>query len=332
MNLAFLDRLSVLVVGDLMLDHYLFGSVERISPEAPVPIINIRNQQSNLGGAANVAANLADLGVKTEIIGSIGNDSDGSELLRHFVSKGIQFNRCIKSSNLVTTKKTRVIAQGQQICRIDTDGHIKNESVLQGEINSNVLDAVDCHDVVIISDYAKGVVSQSLLDALAKYTKRKTKFLALDPKPKRPLNISGMDLITPNLKEAKQLIGDHECAQLSVLQITQKIHHAFSPRFTAITLSENGISMLCPDGTYLESPAQAKEITDVSGAGDTVIALLSTALANQMQYQQALNLANAGAAIVVKKPGTQSASRQELLKVLKKQGDSLIKKQRLQHG
>ena len=306
-NLDFLDKTSVLVVGDIMLDQYICGNVNRISPEAPVPIVDINCEFQTLGGAANVAANLASLGVKCELLGIVGADRAGDELRMELKKQGIKFEWFIRSS---TITKTRIVAHKQQICRIDKEQSPFSYSIDETSLIEVLKQTAKKYDAVIISDYAKGVVSQCVIDALRTVESQKNLFLALDPKPKHQLDIRGLDLLTPNRNEALQLSGLIE-GGCSNEEIAQKIIEDSYPANLVITLGENGM-LLAQSNDIVTYPTMAKQISDVSGAGDTSVAVLTVAIAGGLPAKQAVQLANMAAGIVVGKFGTATATRDEL--------------------
>ena len=310
--LDILNNISVLVVGDLMLDRYLWGDVHRISPEAPVPIVQVENETSTAGGAANVALNLASLKVNSEVFGVIGSDSSGERLTAILNAANVLTEKIVKRDSIETITKSRVMAQGQQICRIDREGGSCKYGLSNHELDL-LKERVLCHDAVIISDYAKGVVSQELLHELRTISKKKSIFIAVDPKPKRSLDLSGINLITPNKKEALEMAGACEHSRdVSLESICKSIRYKYNPEYLAITLSEDGILMCQRGGEMNRFPTNVQEVADVSGAGDTVVAVLTAALTVGIDANSATEMANLAAGIVVGKLGTATVSRKEL--------------------
>jgi D-beta-D-heptose 7-phosphate kinase/D-beta-D-heptose 1-phosphate adenosyltransferase len=304
---------KIIVIGDLMLDQYLIGEAKRISPEAPVPVVNIMRQVSTAGGAANVANNLAALGVKVQLVGVIGDDDNGKEMIGYLNGVGIDTSGVIARPGLKTITKSRVVASNQQICRIDWDGDSSQLCIRRDELNDKVA-AIQNSDAVIISDYAKGVVNQLLIDEIKTVARNFGVFVAVDPKPKRALDISGINLMTPNRSEALELCGKkNQVSQaVDISEIADIIHNRFKPQYLVITLSEDGILYSPGVGKAEVFPTVACEVADVSGAGDTVVAILTAAIVSGIAPCDAVKIANIGAGIVVSKRGTATASIQEI--------------------
>jgi D-beta-D-heptose 7-phosphate kinase/D-beta-D-heptose 1-phosphate adenosyltransferase len=308
-----ITRLRILVIGDVMLDHYLWGDATRISPEAPVPIVHIHRDSYTAGAGANVALNLAALGAKAVVAGCLQDDEAGRRLADILKKRGI------KSINLPsegqTIIKTRVIVQHQQLCRLDRESPPANYAV-DAETTLTLLRAdVQAADAVILSDYAKGLLTNDIITALTKLARAAGKFIALDPKPKRNLHFAGLDLLTPNRKEAAQLAGLEWDPQqpFPTEAICARIHERHRPRYLVITLSEDGM-LLCTEGRVLKKiPTAAREVFDVSGAGDTAIAGLVLALAVGADLETAAHFANAAAGVVVGKLGTATVTPEELI-------------------
>lgn len=317
------DSLRILVVGDLMLDHYIWGDAHRISPEAPVPVLNVYKDTYVGGGAANVAINLASLGVQAALAGRTGKDEAARELDSILCAKRVQLNANWAKDGVPTIIKTRVIAQKQQLVRIDREAvpeqyRIDAEPDLE-RLRQSVADA----DAVILSDYAKGVVTQSLIDFLVRQCSERGVLLALDPKPRRQFDLRNAGLMTPNRAEALQLaqieIGLHE--EFPAQAVCERIWQKYSPQRLVVTMGADGM-LLCEQGKILgRIPTRAREVFDVSGAGDTVISTLTAALAAGAGFAEAAHIANAAAGVVVGKLGTATTSREELSSELQRQSD-----------
>jgi rfaE bifunctional protein kinase chain/domain len=301
--------LRILVVGDVMLDHYIWGDVHRISPEAPVPVISARRETWAAGGAANVALNLTALGVQTSILGFIGRDEPGEILKRLLRENGVSVlgGEADVVDGVSTIVKTRVLARTQQVCRIDreskyADYAIDGIAALMQDLDS----LVEKVDAIIISDYAKGVVNQAILNKLLGHPKRR--FIAVDPKPVRKLQMGGVDLLTPNRNEALQLAGITEPPSgegFPLEDICRRIHEVLQPKNLIVTLGAEGMA-ICESGTLKSIiPTQAQEVFDVSGAGDTVIAVLTAAMVAGADAHLSAQLANAAAGCVVAHVGTE---------------------------
>ncbi len=317
MNLSFLERVSVLVVGDVMLDRYLWGGVRRISPEAPVPVVEVQRESATAGGAANAALNLAALGVRAEVFGLVGDDAPGREVGALLQRHGVLFHPELVRPELPTITKTRVVVQRQQVCRLDWEARPDRYALSPAQLEL-LAERAAAHDAVILSDYAKGVVTQPVVDCVRRIAGQKPLFIALDTKPKAPLEIRGLNLLTPNRGEALQLAGlDRDSAAAGCLEtVCRAIHERCVPEHLVITLSEEGMLWSARDGRSRRFPTLAREVADVSGAGDTVVATLTAALAAGVPAETAIHLANVAAGLVVAKLGTATVTRAELATAL----------------
>jgi D-beta-D-heptose 7-phosphate kinase/D-beta-D-heptose 1-phosphate adenosyltransferase len=315
-NLDFLDRVSVLVVGDVMLDRYMWGNVRRISPEAPVPIVEIDRETHTAGGAANVALNLRSLGVRCELFGLAGNDMNGTELQALLQQHNVLFDPRLARPDAPTITKTRIVAHRQQLCRVDKESDPDAYSIAKAGLLGLLVEKAAKYDAVILSDYAKGVISQQVIDVLRQLREQKRTYLALDPKPTRPLDISGLDLLTPNRGESIQLAGLTAAGRKGpgLEEIVEAILNRHHPECLVITLSEEGMLLRMREGVTKHFPTAVRQVADVSGAGDTVIATLTAAMAAGVAPEEALTIANVAAGIVVGKLGTATVTRPELLK------------------
>ena len=307
----------VLVIGDLMIDHYIWGDVHRISPEAPVPVVFVNSDSYALGGAANVAANLANLGVLTSVLGHYGLDEAGIRLHRILSDNKIDLKRAGEFSDTPTIIKTRVIVRNQQLCRIDREDE-SNMYRIDDLPGFDILleEALSEVDAVIISDYAKGVVTQPLVDRVLNFSRQHPELLvAVDPKPSRALTFRGAGLLTPNRSEALELAKipePHPKEAYPLKEVCRRIHEFYCPELLIITLGADGMA-LCNGGEVLEQlPTQAREVFDVSGAGDTVVATLTAALTAGAGPAQAAQLANAAAGCVISHMGTAPITFSEL--------------------
>ncbi|MDR2737979.1 MAG: PfkB family carbohydrate kinase [Puniceicoccales bacterium] len=303
-----ISELRVLVIGDIMLDHYIIGDVARISPEAPVPVVAVEGDKYALGAAANVALNVARLGCDVEIIGAIGKDGAGEIVKNLLGADRIMFDRQFEFASAETITKVRVLARGQQLCRIDRDGkksyyEIKSDGAI-GEICEKIMAA----DAVILSDYAKGIFTNYNVAKFITAARNGNSFISIDPKPSNRLQFSGVSLVTPNKAEAAQLAGmDFDThGEFPASEICAKISEKFSPKNLVITLGADGM-LIAGGGSgerILQIPTYAKEVFDVSGAGDTSIACLTLALAVGESLVRAAKFANVAAGVVVSKRGT----------------------------
>jgi rfaE bifunctional protein kinase chain/domain len=318
-NLDFFDRVSVLIVGDVMLDRYLWGEIRRISPEAPVPIVEIDRETHTPGGAANVANNLAALGVRCELFGVIGDDQDGEELQTLMQQKNVLFDKKLIRKTVPTITKTRIVAQRQQICRLDKESLPERYTLMKFGLLDLLAEKAASYDAIILSDYAKGVISQPVIDALREVRNRKNIFLALDPKPQRPMEISGLDLLTPNHSEGIILAGLPAFGGKSPSdeEIVAAIHQHHCPKCLVMTLGDRGMLLRNSHGQAQHFPSVVHQVADVSGAGDTVIATLTAAMAAGISPEESVNIANIAAGVVVGKLGTATLTRDELTKAFK---------------
>ena len=303
----------VLVIGDLMLDRYLIGDVQRISPEAPVPVVLLKQQNDRAGGAANVAANLANLGITTRIAGCVGEDAEASTLLALINHLGIKSEAVIQSSARPTIAKTRVMSTNQQIVRIDQE----SQAPLSDEENSelHILITRAIHDqpaMVILSDYAKGVLSEATCRYIIETCKQANIPVLVDPKGQDYSKYQGATALTPNKKETAEACGVSMNDNHALLAAAKKLKKSLNLDFLAVTRGEEGITLLEQDTDHHIS-ATAKKVFDVSGAGDTVIATLAAGLIHGLSAQEALSLANTAAGIVVGKVGTVPIELEELL-------------------
>ncbi|MEO2218922.1 D-glycero-beta-D-manno-heptose-7-phosphate kinase [Chromobacterium vaccinii] len=300
-----LAKAKVLVVGDVMLDRYWFGDVSRISPEAPVPVAKIGRSEERAGGAANVARNIAGLGGKATILSVVGDDEAADALERLLKADGIvtSFKR---DSNIATTVKLRVVARQQQLIRLDFEDAPSHE-ILAGKLEE-FADIVAAHDVVILSDYGKGGLTH--VAEMIQLARAAGKPVLIDPKGDDYSKYAGATLLTPNRSEFRQVAGGWK-DEASLTAKAQALCAELNLDALLVTRSEEGMTLFRADGA-LHQPTFAREVYDVSGAGDTVIGTLGLALAAGQPLPVAMNLANAAAGVVVGKLGTAVCSQQEL--------------------
>ena len=323
--LALLDRFStckVLVIGDVMVDHFIWGSVSRISPEAPVPVVEVSKESLLLGGSGNVLNNILSLGGQASLAGVIGSDEMGDWLIRNVEASGADARGLIMEKGRPTTVKTRIVAHHQQMVRFDRESKRKADSVS----TQKMLDYVDrCKKqigAIIVSDYNKGVVSEPLLDGIRDIAGGRSIPVCVDPKQNDFSIYGGVDVLTPNHHEAARALG---LDQINGREAPPegKIHQAamdclqrLGIRALLITRGEEGMSLYERDGRATHIPTVAKEVFDVTGAGDTVIGVFALSLAAGASFREAAVLANHAAGIVVGKVGTATVSRDELQGVL----------------
>jgi rfaE bifunctional protein kinase chain/domain len=314
-------KAHLLVIGDVMLDQFIWGHVVRISPEAPVPVVDFERESFMPGGAANVARNLTALNATTEIFGVVGHDTAAEQLKKLLAEQNVGCVGLVENPARHTSVKTRIVAHKQQVVRIDRE----TREGLGASLNERLLGAIksklDGADGVVLCDYGKGVITQPLLNEIKALCRERGVWLSLDPKPVHQLNLSNLSLITPNRKEAFELANlpdetrnANPLADKSLMQAAQRLLNELHPALLLITLGELGM-LLCQRGHKpFHIPTVAQEVFDVSGAGDTVIATFSLAIAGGASPVEAAILSNHAAGIVVGKLGTATTSPEELLK------------------
>ena len=302
---------TILVIGDLMLDKFIFGSVERISPEAPVPIVKLEKEEQMLGGSGNVIRNLSNLGVKTSLCSAVGKDLAGDLLIAQLTKKGTDISNVLRLKNIKTTEKMRIVADRQQIARVDWD--INDSEV---DFDDNIIKSIATYikevDGVIISDYAKGICSDVILKKVIRTTNESNIPIFVDPKGSDWKKYQHANLITPNIKEAEIILGEKLENDEAFEIAGEKICSTFDIEACLITRGRDGMSFFCKDNTF-HLKSNAKEIFDVSGAGDTVISAMATGLVMNLTYKQAAEFSNQAAGIVVGHIGTSAITTRELL-------------------
>lgn len=314
-------QLKVAVVGDVMLDTYWWGKVERISPEAPVPVVTFEHKELRLGGGANVALNTVAMGAPTVLFSVIGHDEDGNALLELLEKNKVQTNYIISSKDRITTNKTRIISRNQHMMRLDaemtTDITHSEEDLLLHSFNSFI--EIERPSVVIFEDYNKGVLSETVIEKMIAVCKERSIITTVDPKRKNFFAYKGVTIFKPNLKEVKDGLNvlpdevNKEFLQDIHQQLQSRLHHAIS----LITLSEKGIFF--QQDHYGEIlPTFARSIADVSGAGDTVIAVASLVYAATQNISLAAKLANLAGGIVCEEVGTVAINKNKLIAECKK--------------
>jgi D-beta-D-heptose 7-phosphate kinase/D-beta-D-heptose 1-phosphate adenosyltransferase len=307
-------QLKVLVAGDLMLDRYILGEVDRISPEAPVPVLRHAQRYERAGGAANVAMNLAGLGCQALLAGFWGEDAEKAELAAFLDAAKIDTVGVV-TTPLPTISKTRIVGRQQQLLRLDIESLEKPDAASQQRLRERVEMLVGKVHAVVLSDYAKGAVTPELCDVVIRAARKAGIPVLADPKTPDFSKYSGATMVCPNLNELSLATGlpSYELEPLLLAGEAQRTEHEL--KYLCVTMSERGIRVLWEGGAY-HSPARAREVFDVSGAGDTVIATLAAALAGGLQVQTAVELANLAAGIVVGKVGTVPIAAHELVAAL----------------
>ena len=311
---ALLARMTgrrVVVVGDVMIDEWIWGDVSRISPEAPVPVVAVREHTFTLGGAGNVANNLRALGAHVAFVGGVGDDAEGARLRAMFDDLGVDARGLVTLADRPTTRKTRVVAHNQQVVRADWE----STAVLRDDDRAIVVErvraAVRDADAVVLSDYAKGFFHREIVDAALA-----APVVVADPKPANLGMFAGVTCIAPNVGEAARASGIAIGDDASLDRAGRALLRMLDCRWVLITRGEHGMSLFGASGERFDVPAVARTVYDVSGAGDTVVAVLTLALAAQIPAETATQLANFAAAAVVEKLGTATATPDEIVALM----------------
>lgn len=295
---------NIIIIGDIMLDKYIFGTVERISPEAPVQIVEVEKEKYLPGGAANVANNISSLEGNAFMVGVIGKDNEANILISELKKRNINTEGILTDKNKPTTQKVRIMGQRQQLLRIDYE----KREYLQKEIEENIInfirEKINYVNAIIISDYAKGVITESLIKEIKDVAKNK--LIIVDPKPKHMNFYKNVNLITPNIKEAREMTNKENVEGIGK-QLVEELNAPI-----LITKGEMGMSLFEKNGNITNIPTKAKEVYDVSGAGDTVVATLTLALTAGATLKEAAILANHAAGVKVGKLGTSTVTIGEI--------------------
>ncbi len=309
------NDLNVLIIGDVMLDSYIWGAVERISPEAPVPIINVKKKDFRLGGAANVALNVHALGAKPILCALIGNDDDGKKLIQRLDEKNISKEGIVTSSHRPTTVKTRIIASQQHVVRVDEE----SDKVANQEEEKLLWERIEkllpqCQ-VVVFEDYDKGVLNFSLIEKTVALAKKKNIPTVVDPKKRNFLSYTGVTLFKPNLKELREgLKIDVEANnQQQVENAVESLKIKLQAKGVMLTLSEHGV-YIDFENQKVKMPAHPREIADVSGAGDTVVSIAALCVALKLSVTLIASLSNLGGGLVCQHVGVVPIDREEFLR------------------
>ena len=302
----------ILVVGDVMLDEFLWGKVARISPEAPVPVVEVTHQTFHLGGAGNVANNVNALGGQAVLAGVIGRDVAGDKVRHSLVQSGVEDALALAEVGRPTTIKTRIVAHHQQVVRADRERTDDLPSEIEDALLERIREALPSCKAVVVSDYQKGVVTGRLMKSLRALAARQDKPLLVDPKVRHFERYRGAAVVTPNQGEAEQVTGVRIRGEADLREAGEKILRRLECGAALITRGEHGMSLFVRGGKPLHIPTAAREVFDVTGAGDTVVATLALALAAGAALPEAAVLANYAAGVVVGKLGTATANPDEL--------------------
>ena len=307
----------VVVIGDVMIDEWIWGKVSRISPEAPVPVVSVSNHSFTLGGAGNVASNLRALGAVVAFVGGVGVDAESERVRALFAEIAVDTHGLITLGDRPTTRKTRVVAHNQQVVRADWESTAPLSPADSAVAVARVTDAIDDADAVVLSDYGKGFLSREIVEAALACP-----LVIADPKPENVGIFAGVNCIAPNVSEAARATGIAIVDAASLELAGKTLLNRLGCQAVIITRGEAGMSLFGRDGERADIPSVARAVFDVSGAGDTVVAVLTLALAARMPIETAMQFANFAAGAVVEKVGTATASPAEIIELLEQHGRS----------
>ena len=319
----YLQRFSearILVLGDLILDHYIWGKVERVSPEAPVPVVHVDSESFRMGGAANVYQNIVQLGGQAELCGVIGADPDGKQVLREIRQSSKRVSGVFVDTSRPTIKKTRVVAHNQQIVRFDVEQRHHIPPALERKLIRYVTLRLPHQSCVVISDYAKGMITEALMRQVQMLGKKYGVPIIVDPKVEHMDYYTGVTVITPNHVEAKQAIGLLPTQDAPIEQIGGLLQKQLQCQAVVITRGEEGMSIFDHNSRSWTIPAVARQVYDVTGAGDTVVSTLALAMSAKAPLPDAAMLANQAAGIVVGMVGTATVTPSQLKEVMAQDG------------
>jgi len=308
---------SILVLGDVMLDEYIWGEVRRISPEAPVPVVEVRRRTYTPGGAANVAANVAMLGGRVYLGSVIGRDQPGECLRQTLIERGVEVSGLIASADRPTTTKTRIVAHNQQIARVDSEARQAVSGEIENALANWLATQMPGVDACIISDYGKGLVSARLTQVLIQTARQVGKPVVVDPKGTDYAKYRGATLVTPNVFEAERAANCEVNGDGDLGEVAGRLRNILDDSTLLITRGAEGMSLFMNGDTPIHIPAIARQVFDVTGAGDTVIGTLALALAAGAPMEMAVRLANVAAGIVVGKVGTAAVTPEELTRAVR---------------
>jgi D-beta-D-heptose 7-phosphate kinase/D-beta-D-heptose 1-phosphate adenosyltransferase len=306
----------VVVLGDLMLDRYLWGKAERISPEAPVPVVKVQREELKLGGAANVALNLAALGDTPVLVGLIGEDSQAHQLRQELAVRNFDDSGLVATAERPTSQKTRVIAGSQQVVRVDREDDAETDGELARAILQRFEAQLPNADAVLISDYGKGTLSAEVVDRAVQVARARGLFVAVDPKETHFHRYRDVSILTPNHHEACFAAGRKVKDDAGIREIGEQLRGQLNAEYLLITRGEAGMTLFARDAAPVHIPTVAQHVYDVTGAGDTVIATLTAAVAGGIDTPDACRLANVAARRAVAEVGSYAVTRDELKREL----------------
>lgn len=310
-------EISLLVIGDVMMDRFIWGKVSRISPEAPVPVVLFEREEFLLGGAANVVNNIRSLGGKGTICGVVGDDEMGMKILQKMNDIGIETSGILIEKGRQTTVKTRIVAHQQQVVRIDRETTKSPDNSILKELLEFLNKNIDGYDGIILSDYGKGLLTRDLIRKIIRKAKEKKRFIIVDPKVKNFFFYRGVTVLTPNTNEASEASGIPIVDEHSLKEAGRKLLKRLACDSLVITRGEEGMAIFESNKEPFLVPTKAKEVFDVTGAGDTVVGTIGLALAAGADVKTAVELANYAAGVVVGKVGTATLTQKELMEAIR---------------
>lgn len=302
----------ILVLGDLMLDRYLWGRVERISPEAPVPVVEVERESFTLGGAGNVAANLQALGAEPVLVGVVGEDDDGARLMETLRQRGVAIGGVVRDASRPTTVKTRIIAHAQQVVRADRESRADLAGAAFASLGERLEVEIARCDGLIVSDYGKGVITGGSLEHALGLARARKLRVSVDPKESHIDAYRGVSILTPNQHEAGYMQGRRIVDDASLKEVGWGLQQRLDAEAVLVTRGPEGMSLFEKGGRYTHLPTVAREVYDVTGAGDTVVSVVALALAAGADYPTASHLSNHAAGVVIREVGTAACTPAQL--------------------
>jgi D-beta-D-heptose 7-phosphate kinase/D-beta-D-heptose 1-phosphate adenosyltransferase len=302
----------ILVLGDLMLDRYLWGRVERISPEAPVPVVEVERETFALGGAGNVAANLQTLGAEPVLVGVVGEDDDGARLMETLRQRGVATGGVVREASRPTTVKTRIIAHAQQVVRADRESRADLDGPTLSALGAELDAEIARCDGMIVSDYGKGVITKRSLERALGRARARKLTVSVDPKESHIDAYRGVSILTPNQHEAGYMQGHRVADDASLMVVGWGLQQRLDAEAVLVTRGPDGMSLFEKGGRYTHLPTVAREVYDVTGAGDTVVSVVALALAAGADYPTASHLSNHAAGVVIREVGTAACTPAQL--------------------
>ncbi|MBN1849993.1 MAG: D-glycero-beta-D-manno-heptose-7-phosphate kinase [Deltaproteobacteria bacterium] len=317
--IPYIERFSdarVLVIGDIIMDEYIWGDVSRISPEAPVPVVEVQRETMMLGGAANVATNIRSLGGQTIICGVVGNDSIGRKIIKEIKKIGSDTDGIVIEPERPSSLKTRIVAHNQQVVRFDRESRRELHGESLHHLLGYIKKLIRKIDAVVVADYGKGVISGRMMKGLRDLLRGSDILLAVDPKENNFKHYQGIDIITPNHHEAGAFCGFKIVDEKTLIKAGTQMLDTLQCRSVLITQGKDGMTLFESDGEIYHIPTVARHVFDVTGAGDTVIGTLCLGLASKMDMRSAAVVSNFAAGIVVGEVGTSTVTSEQLTKVI----------------